>query len=107
MDRDVIIAVIIAVFGTALVGSFYFGDSPSPATASPAIDPRQQVYAPNDIRYAIQQKELKERERARKRKVVQSSSPSPAPEDGDAADHGVTDHPSVTDHAPVGEPDIE
>jgi len=105
MDRDVIFAVIIAVFGTALVGSFYFGDSQTPATASSAIDPMQQVYAPNDIRYAIQQKELKERERARKRKVVQAS--SPAPDDGDTTDHGVTDHPSVTDHAPVGEPDIE
>jgi len=107
MDRDVIFAVIVAVFGTALVGSFYFGDSPSPATRSADIDPTQQVYAPNDIRYAIQQKELKERERARKRKVVQAPSAGATPDDTGPGDHGVTDHPSVTDHAPVGEPDIE
>jgi hypothetical protein len=104
MDRDVIFAVMIAVFGTALMGSFYFGESPSPATVAAQSDPAQQVYAPNDIRYQLQQKELKEREKAKKRKVIQSSTTS---DGSDSSDEGSVDDSSVSDHAPVGEPDIE
>jgi hypothetical protein len=110
MDRDVLFAVIVAVFGTALVGSFYFGGSSTPDTLSTAGNPvtaEERVYAPDDIRYALQQQELKERERSRKRKIVQATSPIPTPDDDGSGAAGVTDHPSVTDHAPVGEPDIE
>jgi hypothetical protein len=104
MDRDVIFAVMIAVFGTALIGSVYFGESPSPATLATESDPAQQVYAPNDIRYQMQQQALKEREKAKKRKVVQSSTTS---DDSGSSDDGSSEDSSVSDHAPVGEPDLE
>lgn len=108
MDRDVIYAVIVAVFGTALVGSFYFDGSPKQSALSTAENPvpaEERIYAPEDIRYALQQKEL--RERAKKRKVVRAPSANAASEDEGSGDQGLTDHPSVMDHPPVGEPDIE
>jgi hypothetical protein len=100
MDRDLMFAVMVAVFGTALVGSFYFGEAPKP-------DPEAQVYAPNDIRYALQQQEIREREKAKKRKV-KVSAPAPASDESpsDTEDSSI-DQSSVTDHAPVGEPEIE
>lgn len=98
MDRDLMFAVMVAVFGTALVGSFYFSDTAKP-------DPEAQTYAPNDIRYAIQQQEIRDREKAKKRKVIQSA---PAQEEPSSSpDDSSIDQSSVTDHAPVGEPEIE
>jgi hypothetical protein len=94
----------IAVFGTALMGSFYFGEASSPATLASDSDPAQQVYAPNDIRYQLQQQALKEREKAKKRKVIQASTTS---DDSGSSDDGSVGDSSVSDHAPVGEPDIE
>lgn len=102
MDRDLLFAVVLAVFGTALVGSWYFGEPPSANNETP-------VYQPDDIRYRLQQDALRVQAKARKRKVVQQAATDSAAA-GDSSspgDGGMTDHPPVSDHAPVGAPDLE
>lgn len=101
MDRDLVFAIVVAVFGTALAGSFFFSDPPTTET-------KTQVYAPDDIRYRLQQEEFREQEKAKKRKVLRTAPAATAPVSSSADNpEDVIGQPSLSDHPRVGEPPLE
>jgi hypothetical protein len=60
MDREITFALLIATTATVLIGSFYFPENEAPTRA---FDRAGMTYAPDDIRYPLQQAERKAMER--------------------------------------------
>lgn len=104
MDRDLMLALMGAVFGTILISAYYFGGTPSgDATAGEAGISETSSFAPNDVRYPFEQEEKKARAKAAKKKHA----PPPPPSDSgnDYADESSGD--SDVEQPPAEEPDIE
>jgi hypothetical protein len=60
MDREITFALLIATTATVLIGSFYFPENAAPTAA---FNRAGMTYAPDDIRYPLQQAERKAMER--------------------------------------------
>ena len=63
MDREIAFALLIATAATMAVGSYYF---PGGATHAGHVDPTKVTFAPYDIRYPLQQAEIRAAERKRR-----------------------------------------
>ncbi len=88
MDRQMVLAILVAVSASGVLGMFFF-------SSGPASD--QPVYAPSDIRFTQQQDEARRKARQPK-KVLDSSSNS---EDQDSSESSENEAP------PAEEPPIE
>ncbi|MEQ1754564.1 MAG: hypothetical protein ABL973_10575 [Micropepsaceae bacterium] len=70
MDRDLILALMVAVSGSVLAGMYYFSDTSSgEATVGETASGEASAYKPNDIRYPLQQEEQRARAKAKKKKT--------------------------------------
>lgn len=96
MDREIVFAVLLAVVGTVVVSSYYFGDSPAR---------EQSTYAPEDIRYPIQQAEekAKAKEAVKRRKVIAPPTGTHSGEDHSDNSTSQTD----IEQPPAEEPELE
>jgi hypothetical protein len=63
MDREIAFALLIATAATMAVGSYYFQGG---ATHAGHVDPTKVTFAPDDIRYPLQQAEIRAAERKRR-----------------------------------------
>ncbi len=88
MDRQIAFAVLFAIVSTGLIGLFYFT---APAQSN------KPVYSPDDIRYALQQKDAKNA----KRKKSVSAAPAHIPD----ADESVSE--SINEEPPAEEPPLD
>lgn len=104
MDREVILAVLGAVFGTALISGYYFSGAPTgDATAGETAASEAATFAPDDVRYPLQQEEKRAREKAKKRKV---QAPAPDNSSGNDFSDGTSDDSEI-EQPPAEEPSIE
>lgn len=94
MDREMMFALALSLFGTAIASAYYFG--------SPPVTEKQ-IYAPEDIRYSLQQAELKALDKAKKKKVHAPA--ADAPTNDTTADEPA--EASLSDHPPVEAPPLE
>lgn len=107
MDREIAIAICAAVVGLSIVGNMMLG----PRASEPVE--QQHAYAPEDIRYKLQQSEAKKKHKPR------TQAPAPkklAPEgttssssgggDSDPSDE-VQEEPSLADEGDAEEPPLD
>ena len=105
MDREIAIAICAAVVGLSIVGNMMLG----PRASEPVE--QQHAYAPEDIRYKLQQSEAKKKHKPR----TQASAPKKlAPEgttssgggDSDPSDE-VQEEPPLSDEGDAEEPSLD
>lgn len=101
MDREIIYAVLLAVFGTFFVSSYYFGDSGT--SASTGTPQQVEAYDPSDIRYKVQEEERKKAAKLKGKKVHTA----PADDSYSGEEIGESAGDSEIEQAPAEEPSID
>lgn len=104
MDREIIFATVIAVAGMLGFAGLFLGSDPSTPSERP-------IYAPDDIRYRLQQADLKKPKHKGSATSTTAATPSDtgsssSGSDSDSGDDS-NEEPSVTDHPPEEEPPLE
>jgi hypothetical protein len=95
MDREIAYALMVAVAATLTLSLFYVGGRPAVPEGPP-------VYAPEDIRYPLQQEELrKAAKRGKQKSPPPAESTDSAPPSDEQEDAGAIEAP------PAEEPPIE
>lgn len=107
MDRQTIIVVCGAIVGLTLFGGIFLS---SPKTRG---DHARPIYAQDDVRYKLQQEELK-KPKTKKQKppaaepIISSSESSGGGEiSSDESNDESSEEPSITDHEPQEEPSLD
>jgi hypothetical protein len=104
MDRQTIMVLCCTIIGLTLFGGIYLS---SPKQRDPNV---QRVYAQDDVRYKLQQEELKKPKPKKKAKPaaapVTSSSSSSGGGD-DSGDDESNEEPPISDGEPQEEPSLE
>ena len=112
MDSQTSFVAVIASLAMLIFGSFYLGSGSSTANGVDAQDARPQpVYTPDDIRYKYQQEDIRKKQKELKLHPGGMPKTSSAPANSSGSDSGASDdsndEPSLSDHEPQEEPELE
>ena len=113
MDSQTTFVTVIASLAMLIFGSFYLGSGPSTADGVDAQDARPQpVYTPDDIRYKYQQEDIRKKQKELKlhpggMPKTSGGANSSGADSGAGDDSGSDDEPSLSDHEPQEEPELQ
>jgi hypothetical protein len=104
MDREIVYAIIFAVASMAVVGSMMLAPRPSASS-------QQHTYAPEDIRYSLQQADAKKKRKApvkppAPQKLAPPGTTSTGGGDNDPSDEP-QEEPSLSDEGEAEEPPLD
>jgi hypothetical protein len=118
MDSQTSFVAVIASLAMLIFGSFYLGSDSGSGTgtadgaAQDVAEARPQaLYSPDDVRYKYQQEEIRRKQKEKKLHPGGMPKTTSAPASSSGSDSGASDdsddEPSLSDHEPQEEPELE